>query len=400
MKTSSFDQALGIESKLVKDGTVLKSQPKGLASFFLGQQGATHVFYADDFIEWALKQGLATDERRAKEIGQSLLDHRRAHHVTDDFDFERGKQYALLAHESDQAKQLHSELGKLIQDSSKFSQGHLSWKQQNNSNNTWLDVYGVLRENNTLELYKRRSAASLPVFTMDGIDICEETTNCKPDWYCFTMHSTSTGKSTTVCADHSSKQEQWLQQLVDRGVRFQSSSSAAEQSSTHQSLFDFEARKLDSSQVVKLSKYQGRVCVVVNVASGCGLTARDYTELVQLHREFQPQGFEILGFPTNEFGSQEPGTEQEITRFAQDKFNVQFPLFGKTTVNGDSAHPVFQFLKSKLGGVFSNSIKWNFTKFLCDRDGLPVKRYAPTVAPSAMRNDIEMLLKQAVTRIK
>jgi len=121
------------------------------------------------------------------------------------------------------------------------------------------------------------------------------------------------------------------------------------------------------------------------------LTPRDYTELVQIYQLLHPRGFEILAFPCNQFGAQEKGTEAEIAEFVKG-YNVTFPIFEKIEVNGAGAHPVWRFLKSQLGGVLGSSIKWNFTKFLCDKNGVPVKRYGPPVAPSQIVGDIEALL--------
>lgn len=121
------------------------------------------------------------------------------------------------------------------------------------------------------------------------------------------------------------------------------------------------------------------------------MTSRDYKELVELYKLLSPRGFEILAFPCNQFKSQEPGTSAEIRKFV-DGFGVEFPMFAKINVNGSNAHPVFKFLKSKLGGVLGSSIKWNFTKFLVDKTGVPVKRYGPPTNPMSIREDIEKLL--------
>jgi glutathione peroxidase len=112
---------------------------------------------------------------------------------------------------------------------------------------------------------------------------------------------------------------------------------------------------------------------------------------VQIYELLHPRGFEILAFPCNQFGSQEKGTEAEIAEFVKG-YRVTFPIFEKVEVNGPGAHPVWRFLKSQLGGVLGSSIKWNFTKFLCDKNGIPVKRYGPPTAPSAIVGDIEALL--------
>jgi glutathione peroxidase len=121
------------------------------------------------------------------------------------------------------------------------------------------------------------------------------------------------------------------------------------------------------------------------------LTPRDYTELVQLYDLLHPRGFEVLAFPCNQFGGQEPHDEDTICKFVA-SYAVKFEMFEKTLVNGAHAHPVFRFLKSRLGGVLGSSIKWNFTKFLCDRNGIPVKRYGPPTAPMTLVKDIEELL--------
>lgn len=123
------------------------------------------------------------------------------------------------------------------------------------------------------------------------------------------------------------------------------------------------------------------------------MTPRDYTELVQLYDLLHARGFEVLAFPCNQFGGQEPHDEEAICKFVAG-YGVKFQMFGKIKVNGSDAHPVFRFLKSRLGGVMGSSIKWNFTKFLCDRNGVPVKRFGPPTAPMSLVRDIEELLDQ------
>jgi glutathione peroxidase len=121
------------------------------------------------------------------------------------------------------------------------------------------------------------------------------------------------------------------------------------------------------------------------------LTPRDYPQLVALHDEFAPRGFAVLAFPCNQFGSQEPHDAKTIRAFA-DKYDAKFPMFAKVDVNGKFAHPVYRFLKSKIGGLAGSSIKWNFTKFLVDGDGKPVHRYGPPTAPNSIKNAIEKAL--------
>ena len=137
---------------------------------------------------------------------------------------------------------------------------------------------------------------------------------------------------------------------------------------------------------------RGKAVLVVNTASKCGFTPQ-YAGLEALYRKYSDRGFAVLGFPCNQFGAQEPGSEKEIARFCETSFGVTFPMFAKVDVNGDSAHPLFQHLKAAAPGILgSESIKWNFTKFLVDRGGRVVKRYAPNVDPEKIAPDIEALL--------
>jgi glutathione peroxidase len=141
-----------------------------------------------------------------------------------------------------------------------------------------------------------------------------------------------------------------------------------------------------------LSAYAGKVLLIVNTASKCGFTPQ-YEGLEALHRELGPRGFEVLGFPCNQFGAQEPGDAAEIANFCSLTYDVTFPLFAKIDVNGGNADPLFEKLKEEAPGLMgSKSIKWNFTKFLVDRHGKTVKRYAPTTKPEEIRADIEALL--------
>ena len=157
------------------------------------------------------------------------------------------------------------------------------------------------------------------------------------------------------------------------------------------SLYDLSARRIDGSER-DLSEYRGKVLLVVNVASRCGFTPQ-YTGLQQLHEKYRDRGFLVLGFPCNQFGSQEPGTEAEIGAFCSASYNVTFPMFGKIDVNGGDAHPLYQHLKSAAPGVLgTEAIKWNFTKFLVDRQGQVVKRFAPKDEPRDLARDIEALL--------
>jgi glutathione peroxidase len=157
------------------------------------------------------------------------------------------------------------------------------------------------------------------------------------------------------------------------------------------SLADFTARQADGS-LLDLGDKQGKVLLVVNTASKCGFTPQ-YEGLEALWRKYRDRGFEVIAFPCNQFGAQEPGDAAEIAQFCKLKYDVTFPLMAKTEVNGDHADPLFKWLKDQAPGLMgTRSIKWNFTKFLIDREGKVVKRYAPTERPEAIEQDIEALL--------
>jgi glutathione peroxidase len=157
------------------------------------------------------------------------------------------------------------------------------------------------------------------------------------------------------------------------------------------SIYDFTAKTLDGASA-SLGAYKGKTLLIVNVASKCGFTPQ-YKGLEVLYRKFAAKGLVILGFPSNQFGHQEPGDSAEIRNFCSTNYDVTFPLFSKIDVNGDDADPLYKFLKREARGVFGTErIKWNFTKFLIDAQGKVRKRYAPTAKPSSIENDIASLL--------
>ena len=156
-------------------------------------------------------------------------------------------------------------------------------------------------------------------------------------------------------------------------------------------VMDFSAT-LSNGNEVALEDYAGKVLLIVNTASKCGFTPQ-YTGLESLQKTYSANGFSVLAFPCNQFGGQEPGTEQEIESFCDLNYQTSFPLFSKIEVNGASSHPLFTHLKSEAPGVLgSKRIKWNFTKFLVNQQGQVVKRYAPSTKPEAIAKDIEALL--------
>ncbi|MBY0242253.1 MAG: glutathione peroxidase [Burkholderiaceae bacterium] len=158
-------------------------------------------------------------------------------------------------------------------------------------------------------------------------------------------------------------------------------------------VFDFKADAL-AGNAVDLSQYQGKVLLIVNTASKCGFTPQ-YEGLEAVYKQFKDQGVEVLGFPCNQFGSQEPGAEAEIGAFCQKNYGVSFPMFAKINVNGDDAHPLYKHLKKASPGLLgTEGIKWNFTKFLVRKDGSVYKRYAPTTKPEELTGDIAKLLAE------
>ena len=153
----------------------------------------------------------------------------------------------------------------------------------------------------------------------------------------------------------------------------------------------FSAERLQGG-ATSLADYAGKVLLIVNTASQCGFTPQ-FAGLEVLYKRFKDRGLEILGFPCNQFGAQEPGAADEIASFCQKNYGVTFPMFAKIDVNGDNTHPLFAHLKKEARGLLgSEGIKWNFTKFLVDRDGSVVKRFAPAATPESLAEDIEALL--------
>lgn len=156
------------------------------------------------------------------------------------------------------------------------------------------------------------------------------------------------------------------------------------------SLYNIKVNDKDNNEV-EMSIYKEQVLLIVNTATGCGFTPQ-YEGLQNLYEKYQGQGFSVLDFPCNQFGSQAPGTMEEITEFCALNYNTTFPMFAKTDVNGDNENPVFTYLKAAKKSILGTKVKWNFTKFLVDRNGKVIKRYAPTVKPEEIEKDILKLL--------
>jgi glutathione peroxidase len=155
-------------------------------------------------------------------------------------------------------------------------------------------------------------------------------------------------------------------------------------------VYDFTAKSL-AGEDIRLKRFEGKALLIVNTASACGFTPQ-YRGLEALHHQLAPRGFSVLGFPCNQFGSQEPGDAAQIEQFCASHYAITFPIFANIEVNGSSAHPLYRYLKNEKSGLLGSSIKWNFTKFLVDRSGKVVARHAPTTKPEALAKEIEALL--------
>lgn len=159
-------------------------------------------------------------------------------------------------------------------------------------------------------------------------------------------------------------------------------------------IYDYSVKSI-TGETVSLETYRGKVLLIVNTASQCGFTPQ-FAGLQVLHDRLAPRGFSVLGFPCNQFGAQDPGTEAEIGAFCSREYGVTFPMFSKVEVNGDNAHPLFQYLKKEAPGLLgTTAIKWNFTKFLVDREGNVADRFAPNTTPEEIAKSIEPLLNPA-----
>lgn len=156
-------------------------------------------------------------------------------------------------------------------------------------------------------------------------------------------------------------------------------------------VYDFSAKTM-AGEEKPLSDFKGQVLLIVNTASECGFTPQ-FEGLQALYEKYHDKGFNILGFPCNQFGKQDPGTNEDIETFCQRNYGVTFPIFTKVDVKGDQAHPLFKYLTDQTSGVLNDQIKWNFTKFLINRDGLVIDRFAPQTKPSKLERDIESALK-------
>ncbi|KAM0949533.1 putative peroxidase [Dioscorea sansibarensis] len=222
----------------------------------------------------------------------------------------------------------------------------------------------------SLRFVPRLASPSIPslksVLSVSQVRPCVLTSSCRASLHCFAAHS------------------------YRQSSAFYSTS-APEMAQSASSVHDFTVKDARGNDV-DLSIYKGKVLLIVNVASQCGFTNTNYTELSQLYEKYKDSGFEILAFPCNQFGGQEPGTNEEILQFACTRYKAEYPIFDKVDVNGNNTAPIYKFLKSSKGSIFGDSIKWNFSKFLVDKDGNVIDRYAPTTSPLSIEKDIKKLL--------
>ncbi|CAL5421797.1 unnamed protein product [Camellia sinensis] len=209
-------------------------------------------------------------------------------------------------------------------------------------------------------------------------------------WVCSSMassHKSSFGSSKSAFFQHgfSLKSPNFSGFIL----KPRSSATVYARAATEKTIYDFAVKVINlgtkdiDGNDVSLNKFKGKVLLIVNVASKCGLTSSNYSELSHIYEKYKPQesGFEILAFPCNQFGGQEPGSNPEIKQFACTRFKAEFPIFDKVDVNGPNTAPVYQFLKSTAGGFLGDLVKWNFEKFLVDKNGKVVERYQPTTSP-------------------
>jgi hypothetical protein len=280
----TLEEAKAIEKKLTssddKEKPVLKKQgSRGLLSIFADKSDVKR-FSGKDFVEWAIHEKIAKDAEHAVKVGQALLEHRLAHHVTDDAEFENSPDlhYTFISQEPIEVKMMHAALGQYIAKPEIFHQGNLEMRSKTLfGSERWIHVYAVLDDAGSsprmIHLFKRFSAASGPIESY-AIEDClcsmEECLDCKTDWYCFSLiaKKRSTGKDAHIvmCANHSKRLEGWLSALMEAGVQF-TKEDPGEDVSKITSLFELSARKINSQEIVPFSQFKGKVCLVANVAS-------------------------------------------------------------------------------------------------------------------------------------
>ncbi|KAL3662274.1 hypothetical protein V7S43_012602 [Phytophthora oleae] len=230
--------------------------------------------------------------------------------------------------------------------------------------------------------------------TLDEVDVAADATVEFSDEMQYGIKLVNAKSTEIFAAESKEKQEEWLNSFINAGAQYREVFNV-EDTAKIKSFYELKDFDMAGNEV-SMSKYKGKVVLAVNVSSKCGLTPTNYPELQQLYEKYKDEGLEVLAFPCNQFSGQEPGTHKEIMAFVK-QYNVTFPFFEKHDVNGATARPVFTYLKTKLPGSFGDFVKWNFTKFLVDRNGQPYKRFAPKDRPLSFEEEIKTLLAQKAT---
>jgi glutathione peroxidase len=347
-----------------------------------------NVFSGKNFIKWLMSINQSHTIESAVEIGQSMLNNRIAHQINDESIFKNENIFYKFYIDEPTKLQKESELYDSILSKS-ILYGYVKIQIKNSIfGHHFNDAFMMLTKNSSSNdvdtgcLYLYRSTSAMTPFAIFKVQNCictmKEKPNCLKDWYCFTIHSnemiSKKNNEITISTKNSKQMETWMSHLQEGGIEFSKMDEGDIQVDT---IFDLQGNDLDTNEIIPFSTYRGKVCLIVNVSSKCGLTPKQYPELVQLHKTYSQRGLVILAFPCNQFNNQEPGTNKEIRLFVDKEYGVEFQMLSKVDVNGKNAHPVFKYLKKNLPGVLGSSIKWNFTKFLCDRNGKPIKRYMP-----------------------
>lgn len=337
-------------------------------------------------IDWFLANGFATTRQEGIQLGQQLLDADLVHHVVDEHNFEdRELFYRFRQDDPPHLSPAGPSVASLKQDcGTKFGSA------QKKGLLKWYQAFFVLRPGDETLYEFRTDLHSTPT---KKYPLKEATVKLDQSTkFCLSLTFADIQRSDLRLAFTSDEEQlSWLKAFEKSGaVTGQTEEEVEEQVKNAESIFEFSAKDIDGNEV-SLEKYRGFVTLIVNVASFWGLTQKNYTQLVELHATYAARGLRILGFPCNQFGKQEPDPEPVIKKFAAG-YGVQFDMFSKINVNGANALPLYKYLKSRLKGTLGSFIKWNFGKFLCNRDGKPVKRYAPSVQPLDIAKDIEALL--------
>eukprot|EP01116_Phalansterium_solitarium_P017077 TRINITY_DN4122_c0_g1_i1.p1 TRINITY_DN4122_c0_g1~~TRINITY_DN4122_c0_g1_i1.p1 ORF type:complete len:425 (-),score=132.22 TRINITY_DN4122_c0_g1_i1:104-1378(-) len=342
------------------------------------------VIIGCELVDWFVSSGASNARLDAVRLGQSLVDENLLHHVYLDLPFQDGPEFYRFRDDEDPATLSCAIALRSCSKAGMLSvKGALGWHQRFCLVNSDNHLFYIYESDSSFHPKHVVDLSSTDTTVDDCLDARHHGSRC------LTLASPTAG-SHVYASDSDEHTDDWIRSLVLAGAKYKNEDKLLH---VAKSIFEFAATDIDG-QEVSLERYRGRVCLIVNVASACGLTHENYKQLEQLYARHKESGFEILAFPCNQFGSQEPDTCARIKAFAAERYHVGFTLFDKVHVNGKDAHPLFKFLRHSLTGVLTNAVKWNFTKFLCDRNGHPYKRYGPPTGPLSCEDDIIKLLNQ------